>query len=128
MILLLDTSTPLCRLTLVDGDDRTDYEWQADRQLAKELLGWLKDRLAEKDKTFQDVTAIGAYKGPGSFTGLRIGLTVLNTLADGLDVPIVGATGEGWRRDALDRLQKGENDRIALPLYGSDAHITTPRK
>ena len=41
MILLLDTSTYLCRLTLVDDGKRTDYEWQADRQLAKGLLGFI---------------------------------------------------------------------------------------
>ena len=37
MILLLDTSTPVCKLTLVDGDWRYEDEWQADRTLAKNL-------------------------------------------------------------------------------------------
>ncbi len=128
MILLLDTSTPLCRLNFIDGDTRADYEWQADRELAKGLLGWLNERLAEQGKTWQDITAIGAFQGPGSFTGLRIGLTVLNTLADSLSIPIVATTGDDWQTVALSRLEQGENDRIALPFYGSDANITTPRK
>jgi len=128
MILLLDTSTSLCRLTLVDGEQRFDHEWQADRQLAKNLLGWLNDRLTEHDKSLRDIAGIGAYQGPGSFTGLRIGLTVLNTLADGLSIPIVGTMGEAWQNQALERLQRGENDRIALPFYGNEANITTPRK
>jgi tRNA threonylcarbamoyladenosine biosynthesis protein TsaB len=128
MILLLDTSTPVCRLTLVDGDNRVGHEWQADRQLAKGLLGWLNERLNEQGKSWQDITAIGAYQGPGSFTGLRIGLTVLNTLADSLAIPIVATTGEDWQNDAVERLNQGENDHIALPYYGSDANITTPRK
>jgi tRNA threonylcarbamoyladenosine biosynthesis protein TsaB len=128
VILLLDTSTPICRLTLIDGDNRVEHEWQADRQLAKGLLGWLNERLNEQGKTWQNITAIGAYQGPGSFTGLRIGLTVLNTLADSLAIPIVGTTGDDWQNDAIERLNNDENDHIALPYYGSDANITTPRK
>ncbi len=128
MILLCDTSTPVCRLTLIDGDVRVEREWQADRQLARGMLGWLNEQLAEQNKTWQDVVAIGAFSGPGSFTGLRIGLTILNTLADSLDIPIVGVTGHDWQATALVRLKQGENDRIALPFYSSDAHITTPRK
>lgn len=128
MILLLDTSTPVCKLTLVDGEARYDTEWQADRTLAKNLLSYLRDQLAAHGKTFADVSAIGAFQGPGSFTGLRIGLTVLNTMADAQSIPIVGASGDAWQDDALRRLSAGENDMIVLPLYGSEAHITKPRK
>lgn len=128
MILLLNTSTPVCTLTLVDGDQRFESEWQADRTLAKGLLAYLRDQLAIHDKTFDDITAIGVFRGPGSFTGLRIGMTVLNTIADTQQIPIVGATGESWQIDVMDRLQSGGNDKIVLPFYGSDARITKPRK
>jgi tRNA threonylcarbamoyladenosine biosynthesis protein TsaB len=128
MIVLLDTSTPICKLTLVDGGQRFNNEWQADRQLAKGLLEYLRDQLGAHNKTFNDISGVGVFVGPGSFTGLRIGLTVMNTLADASGVPIVGCRGETWQQDALLRLENGENDRIALPFYGSDANITTPRK
>ncbi len=128
MILLLDTSTPVCKLSIIDGQSRYDDEWQADRTLADNLLAYLRDQLAKRSKTFQDVTAIGVYKGPGSFTGLRIGLTVMNTIADSQSVPIVGSTGDDWQQTALARLDAGENDLLVMPLYGSEANITTPRK
>ena len=128
MIILLDTATPVCRLTLVNGTDRFTDEWQADRTLAKQLLRYLHDQLAAQGKTFRDVTGIGVFQGPGSFTGLRIGLTVLNTLADAQAIPIVGAQGGDWQEVALARLSAGENDEMVLPFYGSEAHITTPRK
>jgi len=128
MILLLDTSTPTCRLTLVEGEHHFAYEWEANRELAKGLLEWLQKRLEEQGKTWQDLTGIGAFTGPGSFTGLRIGLTVLNTHADSLDIPIVGANGDDWQQAAFNRLNNGETDRITLPYYGSEANITTPRK
>lgn len=129
MNLYINTSTPLCRMRLEMDDGTThDYEWQADRQLAKELLGYIESRLAEHSATFSDIKGIGVYEGPGSFTGLRIGLTVMNTVADGLNIPIVGATGADWILTARGKLESGENDRIVLPDYGSEAHITKPRK
>lgn len=127
MILLLDTSTPVCKLWLY-GEQEFAYEWQADRTLARNLLGYLRDRLSEHDAQFSDILGIGVFRGPGSFTGLRIGITVLNTLADGLAAPIVGETGEQWRETALKRLRDGESDRIVLPEYGGEANITRPRK
>ena len=128
MILLMDTSTPECRLTLIDGEQRFDNTWQADRQLAKGLLAYLHDQLEARGKTFDDIMGIGVFSGPGSFTGLRIGLTVLNTLADANAIAIVGCRGDDWQSAAIMRLNAGENDRIALPFYGSEAHITAPRK
>ncbi len=128
MILLLDTSTPTCKLTLVEGDWRYDGQWEAARELAKGLLGYLQDQLEKNGKTWADISGIVAFQGPGSFTGLRIGLTVLNTLADAQHIPIVGAQGEAWQEDGLDRLEAGENDEIVMPEYGAEAHITQPRK
>lgn len=128
MILLLDTSTPLCKLQLIDSDNVFLHEWQADRQLAKGLLAYVRDRLAEHNKTFSDISGIGVMRGPGSFTGLRIGITVLDTIADANGVPIVGEAGEHWQANALKRLKNGENDQLVLPLYGREATITVPRK
>jgi tRNA threonylcarbamoyladenosine biosynthesis protein TsaB len=128
MILLLDTSTPVCKLALIDGVWRYEDEWQADRQLAKGLLKYLQQKLTESDKTFADISGIGVMKGPGSFTGLRIGLTVLNTLADAENIPIVGETGADWQNTALTKLMAGKNEKIVLPFYGGEAHITKPRK
>jgi len=53
---------------------------------------------------------------------------VANTLADGLQVPIVGATGENWQEQALEKLRSGEDEKIVMPEYGAAAHITAPRK
>lgn len=128
MILLLDTSTPTCKLLLIDGDWRQQKEWEAGRTLAKGLLGYLEQELTGVGKSWQDLTGVGVFQGPGSFTGLRIGMTVLNTMADALDIPIVATTGETWQTEAINRLVAGENDRLVLPFYGGEANITKPRK
>ena len=128
MILLLDTSTPTCKLAFVDGDWRYDAEWEAGRGLAKGLLAFLDEQLAGQSKGWADVTGLGVFKGPGSFTGLRIGITVMNSLAYANSLPVVGATGEDWQGEAIASLLGGVNDEIVLPEYGGEANITTPRK
>ena len=125
---MLDTSTALCKLTLVDDDWRKDYEWQADRGLAKGLLAFLKEKLDDNKMTWSDITAIGVFAGPGSFTGLRIGITVMNTIADAQKIPVVGGRGDNWQAEIIEKLNSGKNEKIVLPFYGSEARITTPRK
>jgi len=129
MILLLDTSTPTCRFALYD-DERylIDETWEAGRDLAEQLHAYIERHLELLGKDWRDIRGIGVYKGPGSFTGLRIGLAVLNTIADANNVPIVGETGEDWRAVVIERLKGGANERIVLPLYGREANITKPRK
>lgn len=128
MILLLDTSTPQCRLSMIEGDWRYDTNWEAGRGLAKGLLEFLEKELEFQDKSWSDVTGLAIFKGPGSFTGLRIGITVFNTLAYARSLPIVGVTGDDWRTTGVARLESGENDQIVLPEYGGEANITKPRK
>lgn len=128
MILLLDTSTKTCFLTLVADGQSHGYSWEADRDLAAGLLGFLEKTLEKHNMTFGDLSGIGVYRGPGSFTGLRIGITVANTLSDSLNTPVVGVEGDNWQEEAQRRLESQQNDKIVLPLYGRDANITMPRK
>ena len=124
MIILLDTSTATCRLTTVDGEISNNFDWEAGRTLARGLLAFIQENVGD----VKNISGIGIMRGPGSFTGLRIGMAVANTLADGLGIPIVGETGDSWRESALDRLSSGEDDQVILPFYGGDAHITKPKK
>ena len=124
MIILLDTSTATCRLTTIDGESSNNFDWEAGRTLARGLLAFIQEKVGD----VKNISGIGIMRGPGSFTGLRIGMAVANTLADGLGVPIVGETGDSWRESALGRLSSGEDDQVILPFYGGDAHITKPKK
>jgi len=128
MILLLDTTTPVCKLTFIDGDNRQDDEWRSDRMLAKELLGHIFGLLQAQNKTWSDISTIGVLEGPGSFTGIRIGLIVMNTIADAQNIPIVGGRGDDWQSEVLAKINAGKNEKIILPLYGSEANITILRK
>lgn len=127
MYLLLDTSTATCRLTLV-GQQTYNYEWHAERQLAKGLLAFLVEKTNKHGVTLSEISGFGVFRGPGSFTGLRIGSATLNTIAAFEAIAIVGATGESWQDEVLEKLRAGVDEKIILPEYGRSARITQPRK
>ncbi len=129
MILLLDTSSPECCVYLAYSlDEIKEYRWQAGRELAKGLLSYIDKVLGENNLRIQDLTGIGFYRGPGSFTGLRIGAATCNAIAYAEGIAVVGATGEDWIQVSIKRLNDGENDKVVLPDYGRPARITAPRK
>jgi hypothetical protein len=49
-------------------------------------------------------------------------------LAYGLNIPVVSAEGQDWRKTGLKRLKDGKNEVTAMPEYGAPVHITKPRK
>ncbi len=129
LILSLRTDKPEAEIGLFDGDKKLAYEkWHAHRELAETLHSKIRDLLKSHDKDWHDIKAVVCYKGPGSFTGLRIGLSVANTLADDLGVPIVGSAGEDWCKSGIAKLLDGKNDKLVMPEYGRDAHITIQKK
>lgn len=129
MILLLDTSTAVCGISFAEGETIFYRDkWEAGRDLSKGLLKYTKESLAKNDLDWKDITGIVVNRGPGSFTGLRIGITVANTLAYSGGLPIVGETGDNWQKVGLGRLADGQDDQLVVPLYGAEANITKPRK
>lgn len=128
LILYLKTADNQCYLALENTGKKREFSWQSGRNLSDGLLSFLQQSLREANADWADVTAIVAFRGPGSYTSLRIGLTVVNSLADGLGVPIVGVDGEDWQMAGAQRLVRGENDKIVLPVYLQPAVITSPKK
>lgn len=110
MKMYLDTSTPETVLKL----DEKEYRYEFANDLAEKLLEFIRDKLAENDCDFQDITEIEYMAGPGSFTGLRIGATVVNTLAHELKVPLYD--------------HHGVKHKQILPEYGRGANISKPKK
>ena len=136
IILTIRTDKPEAELGLYsagqsgnDAQKQLAYEtWEAHRQLADTIHLKIRALLQSVDKDWGDIQGIVGFQGPGSFTGLRIGLTVANTIAYAQHIPIVATNGNDWIMHGVNRLIYGENDTIALPEYGSEANITKPRK
>ncbi len=129
LILTIRTDKPEAELGLYQDDTRLAYTaWAAHRELAETIQDRVEKLLKEQSKQLADIQGIVAYQGPGSFTGLRIGLTVANALAYSLQVPIVATGSPDWIKFGQQRLASGQTDTIAMPEYGSEPNITLPRK
>jgi tRNA threonylcarbamoyladenosine biosynthesis protein TsaB len=129
IILTLRTDKPEAELGIYDDTTLlANYHWLAHHELAETLLEVIRTQLANEELTIHEVQGIGVFKGPGSFTGLRIGITVANALAEGVDCPIVGEEDDDWAARCITRLMQLEDDGIVKPSYGSDPHITAPKK
>ncbi len=128
LILTIRTNKPEAELGLYQDDTQVAYTvWQAHRLLAETIHLQIKSLLDGQRKKLQDVEGIVAFKGPGSFTGLRIGLSVANALATSLPAPIVSTKGDDWIKNGAKKLASGDNENIGLPEYGSAPHVTQPK-
>lgn len=130
MILGLRTDKPEAELYLMraDGTVVEEYRWMAHRALSVTILSEIEDLLNRNNTSREDLTGIVVYQGPGSFTGLRIGIAVANSLSYALQIPIAAAEGEAWLTKTLNELMKLSEPQVITPAYGAEAHITAPKK
>lgn len=129
IILTIRTDKPKSEIGLYKDNEKLAYEvWEAHRQLAETIQEKIKDILNSQGLSLDNVEGIVVYKGPGSFTGLRIGISTANALAYGLNVPIIGTEGDEWLDSAVKTLKNGQNDKQVLPEYGAPVFTTKPKK
>lgn len=128
IILTIRTDKPEAEIGLYEDGKQLQYvTWEAHRALAETLHQQIAKLLESGGRHLQDIAGIVVYAGPGSFTGLRIGVSVANTLAYSLGIPIVGTTDQ-WLEEGIAKLTSDKSDKIVSPQYGSPAHITQPKK
>lgn len=129
IILVLRTDKPEAELGLYDNNRQLAYiTWQAHRQLAETIHVKIRELLDSQNKQLEDLEGIVMYQGPGSFTGLRIGLSVGNALASSFDIPVSGQMGDNWCETGINVLLAGNGKKVVLPEYGASVHITAPKK
>lgn len=129
LLLTIRTDKPESELGLYNDASQLTYEvWPAHRQLAETIHPKIKELLSSQAKKLEDIEGIVCFQGPGSFTGLRIGITVANALAMGLSVPIVATQDPGWVEHGIQRILGGDTDYPALPHYGAEVHITQQKR
>ena len=87
MRLYIDTSNSE---NIVVAIDDKKFETRAREEKSQKLLSFIDEIMKKKGKTIKDITEIEVNLGPGSFTGLRVGLSIANALGWLLGIPVNG--------------------------------------
>lgn len=112
-ILAIDTSATLCSVALHDGNRQFLTTSTHSRRHADDLLGIIQSQLAESRLQLTDLDAIAVVSGPGSFTGLRIGMAVAQGLAFGSGKGIVTVSSLAMQARCAARLSQGSRGCFA---------------
>lgn len=92
-LLSIDTSTRYLRLALSFGEDRViNVGEEADQAHGQMIMKKIADLFASAQRTPRDLHGIVVCTGPGSFTGLRIGIASAKGMVQALGIPIVGVS------------------------------------
>ena len=91
MQLAIDTSTDTASIALVqDGEVLAELTWHCGQNHTVELLPQLTYLLNQTGVNLQSTSCVIAARGPGSFNGLRVGISTAKGLAFSLGIPIIG--------------------------------------
>jgi tRNA threonylcarbamoyladenosine biosynthesis protein TsaB len=89
-ILLIETSTAQLTAALAEDDDVTASRISAEPRMQASLTApFIKEIMDEKGLTFKDLNAVCVGKGPGSYTGLRVGVSTAKGLCFGAGLPLL---------------------------------------
>ncbi len=92
LILHIETATDICSVAISDGDRQLSLiESGQERSHARLLNSFIRQAMEEAGLTFKDLQGVAVSKGPGSYTGLRIGVSTAKGLAYGLDIPLLAS-------------------------------------
>lgn len=92
-VLGLDTATPIQAVALLEGTRALeDCKRRVAFDHASSLLTNIGEAFDEHDLAVDDLDLVSVGIGPGSFTGVRIGLSLAKSLARGLEIPLVGVS------------------------------------
>ena len=91
MLLAVDTSTAQVGLAVYDGSQViSEYAWRSSQRHTVELAPAIAELLRRCGLTMDDIRTLGVALGPGSFTSLRVGLSLVKGLALARGLPLVG--------------------------------------
>ena len=125
MLIAIDTATANASLALHDGFQVwVEHTWTSPRRHTVELLPRLVAALEQLGLGAEHLSGVAVTRGPGSFTGLRVGMAVAKGLALARGLPLVGvptldvvAAAQGRDRRPLCAVLQAGRRRICVAIY-----------
>ncbi|MEM8601969.1 MAG: tRNA (adenosine(37)-N6)-threonylcarbamoyltransferase complex dimerization subunit type 1 TsaB [Bacteroidota bacterium] len=113
----IETATDVCSVALLDGDALlAEASLRLPRQHAARLVPLVRDVLAHTGRAATDLDLVAVSEGPGSYTGLRIGVSTAKGLAIAADARLVGVPSlEALACQAAPLAQPGDRIAVAFP-------------
>lgn len=98
MYLCIDTISSAAGITLTSPDSgiSTTHILLNPQNSSEGIISTIDEALKKANATLADLNGVFVIKGPGSFTGLRVGLSVANQFAHQLKIPIIGLRTDEW--------------------------------
>ena len=91
-ILAIDTATEACSVALWNNGEKHALFEICPREHTQRILPMVQQILAESGVSLNQLDALAFGRGPGSFTGVRIGIGIAQGLAMGADLPMIGVS------------------------------------
>ena len=90
-ILAIDTSGETCSVAILE-DDKTIkvISSRSEKEHSQTLMPKIKELFAETNLTMDEINLLACSRGPGSFTGIRIGMATIKAFSDAKNIPIAG--------------------------------------
>jgi len=117
-ILHIETSTKVCSVVLSSDRNVLSIKESLDAEYshAEKLNVFIEQALKEAKKELKDLSAISVSKGPGSFTGLRIGVSSAKGFAFGLNIPLISCDTLDCMASAFLAKNKVEKKDMIIPM------------
>ena len=122
-LLALDTSTEACSVALQYNDQRLTLDEVCPQQHSKRILPMVQQLLAESGLGLNQLDGIVFGRGPGSFTGVRIGVGVTQGLAFGADLPVFGVSTLQAMAQAAVRLHQASQVIAAIDARMAEVYL-----
>lgn len=118
IILLLETATESCSVALCSGDKIIAEKYINEPKSHASLLAkYTQDILVENNITIQDCSAVAVSEGPGSYTGLRVGVSCAKGLCYGANKPLIAVgTLDTIAQCAIDNGLTDDDTYLIVPM------------